>query len=378
MLRSTSSAQTHRRAIRPTRRPRDGRLSNLALVLQQLYQEQHLSRADLARRTGLPRVTISDLVPEHSREGLVRETGTAPDSRPGKPATLLEIDAAGRDIVAVDLSAPDTITGAVYSLRADRVSAADIALDGATGQDAIDKLMELIGRLLEGCEHQVLGIGVGSPGTIDSRGTVLSAPNLNWQAVPLASLITDRFGIPASVENDANAAVLAERSFAGGPDNLVRVQISRGVGAGLLIGGQIVLGDSAAAGEFGHVVVDENGEQCRCGKRGCLETRIRAAAINTRVKADPGRRAEILNEAGSWLGAALAPVVGMLDVTDVVLGGDMDLIDDDFLAGAQQVATARTHSEFRRDVELRRSTLGGEAVLLGAVALALRERLGVA
>ncbi len=373
------SANSHRHpASGPrTTRPEDGRRANLSLVLQSLYDEPHQSRADLARRTGLTRVTISDLVAELMADALVAETGTNAGARPGKPATMLSVRDDTRDLIALDLSAPQTITGGVYSLRGDLRQSASRDLAAAIGEDAYAAVLDLARELIGRAEHPVLGIGVGTPGTVDRHGSVIAAPNLDWHNLPLQHRLSAELGLPVHVENDANVAVLAERAFADGPDNLIRIQISRGVGAGLLIAGSVVTGTSAAAGEIGHVVIEDEGAACPCGKQGCLETWLSVPSLRSRIAAGPQPAADVLAEAGRRLGIALSPIVGMLDLTDIVLGGPTDLVDGPLLAAAQAVVTGRTHADFRGKVRLRLSSLGTNAVLLGAVALVRRIQLGV-
>ncbi len=358
-------------------RPEDGRRLNLSLVLQTLYDEPQLSRADLARRTGLTRVTISDLVAELMDASLVAETGTTAGARPGKPATMLSVRDDSRDLVALDLSAAQTITGGVYSLRGALRQSASRDLGTTTGEDAYAAVLDLARELVGRAENPVLGIGVGTPGTVDRHGTVIAAPNLAWYSLPLQQRLSADLGLPVHVENDANAAVLAERAFADGPDNLIRVQISFGLGAGLLIAGSVVTGSSAAAGEIGHVVIDHNGAPCPCGKNGCLETWLSVPSLRRRIAERPNEAAEVLAEAGRRLGIALSPIVGMLDLNDIVLGGPDDLVDGPLLAAAQEVVTDRTHADFRGEVRLRLSSLGADAVLLGAAALVRRIQLGV-
>lgn len=375
--RSTASSHRHPGGGPRSTRPEDGRRQNLALVLQSLQDEPQLSRADLARRTGLTRVTISDLVAQLITDDLVVETGTTAGTRPGKPATMLSIHDDGRDIVALDLSAPRTITGGVFGIRGQARQLAQRDLGTTTGEPAYTAVLDLAHELLAAATRPVLGIGVGTPGTVDRQGRVIAAPNLGWHGLPLQQRLAEALDLPVHVENDANVAVLAERAFAEGPANLIRVQVSRGVGAGLLIAGSVVTGTSAAAGEIGHVVIDHGGAPCPCGKNGCLETWLSVPSLRRRMTEPGAEPDEVLAEAGRRLGMALSPVVGMLDLNDIVVGGPAELVDGTLLAAAQQVVTERTHSDFRGEVRLRLSSLGDDAVLLGAVALVRRIQLGV-
>ncbi|MCL2471453.1 MAG: ROK family transcriptional regulator [Propionibacteriaceae bacterium] len=358
-------------------RPHDGRRSNLSLVLQSLYDSPELTRADLARQTGLTKVTISDLIAELIEEDLVGQTGMTPGRRPGKPAVTLAVREDTRDIIALDLSAPDVLRGGVYSVRGEKRAHVSVNLRGRVGHAAVQATLDLAQKCADQATRPILGIGVGSPGTVDAMGTVIAAPNLEWSTVGLQDLLCDRFGLPTVVQNDANVAVIAEKAFCDASPTLVRVQISRGVGAGILLSGSLVLGASAAAGEIGHVVIEHHGAICSCGKQGCLETWISVPALRQRLDNPDNEPSETLAEAGRRLGMALAPVVAILDLQEVVLGGPTDLLDGPFLTACQDLVNERTHSEFRRDVTMKLSCLGDEAVLLGAVSLVLRTTLGV-
>ena len=359
-------------------RPEDARRSNLALVLQAIYDDPEHSRADIARATGLTKVTVSDLVAELIGSGLVQESGTSETSRPGKPSTLLGFNPAARDILAMDLSARDRLRGAIFSLRGHAILTRERSLDGAVGAEALTAARELAAELAAASRKPVLGLGVGTPGTVNPAGTVLSAPNLHWHDLPLQEQLAADLGVPVRVENDANVAVLAERRFGGAPGDLVRVHLSRGVGAGLLVGGRLVHGAASDAGEIGHVVIDPSGAECGCGKVGCLETWTSVPALTARIAADPANRDQVLGDAGHRLGLALAPVVGMLGLAHVVIGGPAELVTEPMLAGARTVIVERTRSEFRPELDLGASSLGENAVLLGAAALVLLSQLGVA
>ncbi|MDR1833980.1 MAG: ROK family transcriptional regulator [Propionibacteriaceae bacterium] len=354
-------------------RPQDGRQQNLALVIRTLYANPGLSRADLARLTGLTRVTISDLVAELIASGLLVETGASNEIRPGKRATRLQVATESRAILAVDLSGETTLSGAIYSLAGKQLDRVESPV--SKGEAALGEVKSLVRQLAKSAKAPVLGVGVGTPGTVE--GSLVTAANLDWHFLDLAAELAQGSGLPVDVENDANLAALAEWRFAGGAADLIRVQLARGVGAGLLLDGVTITGSSGAAGEIGHVVIEHNGEPCPCGKRGCLETWISVSALSKRFESGPESREQILAEAGRRLGMALSPIIGMLDLVDVVVGGPEDLVTGAFLEAAQDLVLERTGIESRRPVQLRQSTLGGDAVLLGAAALVLRTQLGV-
>ncbi|WP_296664703.1 ROK family transcriptional regulator [Demequina sp.] len=368
--------------VRPGARvtPERARSHNRALVLQELYRNEGMSRADLARAVGLTRVTISDLVADLIADGLVLELGVRTDVRPGKPATLLDINRGGFAIVALDLSYDSLFRGVVTDLDGTVLHRDQTEVAGVTGAPAVDAVAELLARLVAAASAPVLGVGVGSPGIVSEDGTILSAPNLGWSDVPLRTILAERSQLPVLVANDANAAALAERTFGGAQDNMMLVRVGRGVGSGLIIGGTLVRGSHSAAGEIGHVVVGtDGGERCACGKDGCLETWLAIPRLQSRLDGAPHADARplILAAAGERLGIALAPVCGALNLGEVVLSGPLDLLDGTLLGSAAETIRSRTMADSHGGPQVRMTTLGRDIVVLGAAVMVLTGQLGV-
>lgn len=361
--------------------PEHARAANRSLMLQALYRTRGLSRADLARETGLTRVTISDLVAEVLAEGLVIELDQREDGRPGKPAIPLDINRQGFQIVGIDLSGAQDIRGALLDLDGTILDQRVVAIDGAVGEAAIIKVLDLARELARAATAPVLGIGVGSPGVVDAQGVVLTAANLGWTDVPLRERIAAATDLPVLVANDANVAALAELSFGDASDDMILIKVGRGVGAGVVVGGTLVAGSRSASGEIGHVVVgtDAQAPACACGKRGCLESwlaepRVEAALAKTETDA---QRQAVLAEAGRRLGIALAPLAGALNLAEVVLSGPASLLDGTLRESAVATLRSRTMEAFHGTLDLRMSTLGQEIVMRGAAAMVLTDRLGV-
>lgn len=368
------------RSLRPQAKASQGhgRTHNRSLVLQQVYAEGEISRADIARRTGLTRVTVSDLVATLIEERLIVEVGTrTSETRPGKPATLLSINPDAYHLIGLDLSDHTCFRGAVLDVFGRVLARRELDLDGRTGDAAVALVVELVRALVEAAESPVLGIGIGSPGVVDTDGKVLSAPNLGWQQVALQELIEDEFTLPVQVANDANAAVLAEHTFGAADGDVLVIRIGHGVGAGLLLGGTAVIGSRFAAGEIGHVVVGtDGGPECVCGKHGCLETWLSVPRLESQLGTEQNDK-EVLREAGRRLGVALAPVVGALDLPEVVLSGPPALIEGPLLDATAVTLRARTVAEFHQELVLRMTTLGEDIVVLGAAVMVLSGQLGV-
>ncbi len=354
----------------------DARRHHRSLLLQQLFREGPASRADLARTTGLTRVTVSDLVGDLVGDGLVEELGAPAETRVGKPPTLVGIAADSTHVVGLDLSASDRITGAVVNLSGAVQARHELPLDGAVGADAVALVHRLASALVAMTDRPVLGIGVGSPGVVDAAGTVIDAPNLGWTDTPLAASLAEELRLPVFVANDANTAVLGEHTYgASGDGGLMVLRVGTGVGAGLVLEGSLLHGHLGAAGEIGHVVVDPGGEVCACSRTGCLETILAVPHLRRRL-AD-GDATAALTHAGEQLGTVLAPVVGTLNIHELVLSGPADLLDGPLREAADRTIRDRTMPVSSADLVIRTSTLGEDVVLVGAAVLVLAGQLGV-
>jgi predicted NBD/HSP70 family sugar kinase len=244
---------------------------NRRIALSLIRHHPPMSRADLARRSGLQRSTVSAIIDQLIEEGWVTEgVGHAPRGR--RPRLLhLNVERAG--LVAVEVR-PERTTVGLACIDARFVE----QTSWPTPPDA-DAFVRELARTVETfrAEHPRLlceGLGVSLPGRVDAAGRLVFAPNLRWGSVDLRARIEEAIGLPVALENAANACALAELWFGRHPEhvrNLVAVTVSEGIGVGLLLNGQLIHGGGAMAGEFGHLTLDEDGPPCPCGKRGCWE-----------------------------------------------------------------------------------------------------------
>ena len=361
--------------------PEHARKHNRSLVLQLLYRNGGLSRADLARLTGLTKVTVSELVSVMLDEGIVVETRQRDAVGPGKRPVELDIARERWQIVAVDLSDADFFIGAVIDLNGTILERLSVKRAGARGEEALMLVDSLVIDLTSRATVPVLGVGVGSPGVIDLDGVVLSAPNLDWRDVPLRERLVERTGLPALVANDANVAILAEVSFGSVDHDLLLVKVGHGAGAAAIVNGRLVYGRGSAAGEIGHVVAgDAVGPPCACGRSGCLESWLAVPRLEARL-AEPTNvliSEKVLHEAGQRLGVALAPIVGALGLTDVTVSGPSHLLDGPLLEATRGALCNRLLPDFFRDVQVRMTSQGEDIVLRGALILVLNAVLGIA
>ena len=245
---------------------------NRRIALNFIRQHDPMSRADLARRSGLQRSTVSAIVDQLIDEGWVTEGAVAPVARGRRPRVLhLNVERAG--ILAVELR-PETTTVGLARVDA-RFLAETTWVTPREPQGFVRRLADTIVVMRRTHPRIVCeGVGVSLPGRVDAEGRIVFAPNLAWPEVNLREVLESATGLPVLLENAANACALSELWFGGHPDHvrhLAAVTVSEGIGVGLLLNGQLIHGAGDLAGEFGHVNVDENGPLCRCGKRGCWE-----------------------------------------------------------------------------------------------------------
>jgi predicted NBD/HSP70 family sugar kinase len=385
------------------------RAHNRSLVLEALYRDGSMSRADLARRSGLTRPTVSALVAELIDDGIARELGVRDDARVGKPATLVGIESDAFHIVTVDLSSADRFVGAVVDLRGGVVERAGVELEGAVGEAAVSLVERLVDDLRSRTTRPLLGVGVATPGIVDHDGIVRTAVHLGWYDLPLRSRLADHVGLPVHVGNDSNAAAVGIRTLgetagqtaagqtaagqtaagqtaagqgasgrAPAGQSLMVVTIDHGVGVGLVVAGSLVEGDQFSAGEIGHVTVDENGDVCACGRRGCLEEVLAAPQLRARLlQHDEGSRGAVLHDAGRALGLVLAPIISALNIDEVVLSGPADLVEGALLRAARDTVRQRTLSAVSNGLTMSIAGSGTDLALRGAASFVLQAELGL-
>ena len=371
------------------------RVHNERLVVRTVYDFGPISRADVSRQTGLTRTTVSDVVTGLIEDGVVREIGRG-QSTGGKAPILLEVDQDARLVVGLDLG-EEQFAGSLVNLRGQIGRTVELPVAGRDGDDAVQLVFELLDQLLDGVSAPLLGIGIGTPGLVDSRtGTIRRAVNLDWRDLPLGAIVGDRYGVPVNVANDSQAAALAEYTYAGEArvPNLIAIRVGRGVGAGLILRGALFQGDGSGAGEIGHTVIDPNGALCRCGRAGCLETVAGLRAIETRASAATGRPTDlgtirdaaqrgeawatgIVDDAGEALGAAIAALIGALDVQRIVLLGPVTELGERWLGAVRAAATTRSLALLADDTQIAVGHATTNVVVRGASALLVARELGL-
>lgn len=313
---------------------------NRRIVLNLIRTRQPISRADLARVSGLQRSTISLIVEELIEERWVLEGPTGRLPRGRRPTFLRLND--DRVIIGVDIR-PSQITVALANVNG-KFSSQEVLPTPADPKLAVDALIQRIQALTRSSRgKKVEGIGISLPGR-PNAGHLVFAPNLKWRDYDLAAPIVKATGLEVELENAANACVLAAVWFDGMESvrDLVVITVSEGIGAGILANGQLLRGLNGLAGEFGHVPLDPTGPPCNCGSRGCwevyasnraalryyLESKSQANGLSfpdllSRADQGDARAAMALEQMAHYLGRGMRMIVAGLAPERIVIIGDL-------------------------------------------------------
>jgi predicted NBD/HSP70 family sugar kinase/biotin operon repressor len=373
---------------------------NRLRVIDALRTRGAVSRAEIARQTGLSRSTVSSLVGDLQAAGMVVERAAggvaAAGSQGGRPPVLVALDSSAGAVIGLDFG-HDSLRVAVadlsYAVLAERY--VELEVDTAA-QDALDTAARLVSELLDEAgvaRGRVLAAGMGLPGPIDREsGLVHSQPILpSWVGLDPAVEMEERLGLPVHLDNDANVGALGESTFGAGRGTHVMayLRLSAGIGAGLVFNGRPFRGARGIAGEIGHVLVDPQGPICRCGNRGCLETFVAGPALCELLRRSHGPLTvpellklaqdgdagcqRVINDAGRVVGRAVADLCNYLNPDLVVVGGDLSAAGDLVLEPMREAVRRFAIPAAADDVQIVAGTLGARAELLGALALAGHE-----
>src|SRR3954454_17392237 len=321
------------------------RASNRLRVIQALQLLGVTSRADLARHTRLSRSTVSTIVAGLQEEGMVVARDAAARRAGGaRPPTLIALDPAAGFAIGIDFGKRHlavALADLSHQLLAEERREMADDYDAEAGIEEAAQLVETVLEAAGADAGRLLGVGMGLPGPVHSTGVVGSSAILpGWAGTQAADRMGERLAMEVWLGNDANLGALAESTWGAGRDacGLVYLKLATGIGAGIVIDGRLFGGAGGTAGEIGHTSLDETGDICRCGSRGCLETYASAAAIagllsrslgeplgpddvtQRAVDGDPGCR-RALADPGRHIGAAVADLCNLINPERIIVGG---------------------------------------------------------
>ena len=380
------------------------RKHNASLVLNQLRLYAPLSRADLAKRIGLNRSTVSSIVAQLLEAKLIVETELRMD-KIGRPGLLLELNAQGGGMIGVEIGIDfihviltDFVTHVLWRRR--------ILIGAGEPQETYTHIAEeMIRQALQRAEQMplaVMGIGLALPGMVDAaHGELKYAPNLRWHDVPFGSRWSKRFGLPIVVENNANAGAMGEYYFGAARNvgHFIYLGGDTGIGGGIIMDGQIFRGRGGFAGEIGHMTIEPEGDLCSCGRRGCWETLVGPRAVvakyrsRTEASVGDGVRLDsdeigfgelveaaglgdlaamaVLQDAARYLGIGIANLVNILNPQLVVLGGVLGQASEQLVPVIKETVKQNSLFPMRAALSIVPSLNGADDCVMGAVALVL-------
>lgn len=381
---------------------------NRNLIVNLIKSRAPVSRSELARLSGLSPAAISGITADLIATGLVEESGEGA-SRGGRRPVLLRLNHRAGFVVGVKLM-EEAITSAVTDLDA-QVQHHQVTPLSWEEEHAPQKVLPALIQAIEetvqasGVDgERVLGIGIGMAGVVDGEaGICRYSPFFHWRDVQIAEPIAAHFNLPVYLENDVNTLTIAEKWFGYGHDveHFAVVTVGRGVGAGLVVNGQLYHGAFGGAGEFGHIPLLPDGPQCDCGKSGCLEALASDAAVLRQAREGLAREAgtqlarqgealtiedvvaaaeagdsfarSLLTNAGHWLGVGIATLINLLNPQLVIVGGEGVQAGEWRLQPMRRAIEEESFNGLAQEVELVVEPSGDEVWARGAACVVLGE-----
>lgn len=355
-----------------------------------------MTRFQVQELTGLSRSSVADLIGDLLREGLLTERDSPLGrERRGRPPTILLPAGRARSVIGVDLGHDSVRVGladASGTILAEQFEFTPIE----DPQHVVRVITRMVGELIGKAgisRTDVAAIGVGVPGPIGVRSGVLPAHTVlpEWADFDLARELGDRLGVPVACDNDANNGARGEKHFGAGRNvrDFVYIKAAHGIGAGLVLNGQLYKGSIGYAGEIGHTHLAGHTDLCRCGNRGCLETAVSFTRVGEQLveqglpwpaPVDPLLRSHflshpvvkrVLEDAGRQIGEVVAVVCNTLHPQLFVIGGELALLGGAVVAGIEESMNRNAQPALTSTSRVILTELGDRVGLLGAVALAL-------
>ncbi len=348
----------------------DVRRRNLSGVLTLVHRHRGLSRSDLTRRTGLSRSTVKDLVEELVEHGLVEEALPGASTQVGRPSPVVR--PRHRALTIAVNPEIDSITVGLVGLGGEVL---DVVRRPTTTVpsvgEAVAAAAESIEQFRRGLspDRYLTAVGVAVPGLVRNGSMVRLAPHLKWHDADVGGMLGAATGLPVLAANDANLGAIAEHVFGRHPNAEHMIYVNGGaggIGAGVVIAGELLDGAAGYAGELGHTFVGGTGT-CHCGSIGCLETEVSQAQT---FDAEPGSQAATVQRQADYLGIALGNAVNVLNPGLIVLGGFLRVFPA-LAPEALDAALARHSLRAPRDlVRIVPASLGSKTLMIGAAELA--------
>jgi glucokinase-like ROK family protein len=366
------------------------KMKNKSRVLQTIIEQSPLSRADISQHLGLTKGTVSSLVNELIDEKICSETGPGKSSGGRRPVMLLFNEKAGYAI-GIDLGV-NYILGVITDLSGNIVNENLKHMNSMKYEETILVIKEVIQSLLGSAPESpygVVGIGIGVPGIVNKEGSnILLAPNLGWTDINLKAEIESEFRLPVIIDNEANAGAYGEKRFGAGKnyENLIYVSAGIGIGAGFILQNSLYRGAEGFSGEMGHMVIDIDGKECRCGSKGCWELYASEQALLNQAKnfnqddlnleslvemaEEDEEVKDVFHQIGRGLGIGINNIINTFNPEQIIIGNRLAMAKELLSESIMEVVRNRSLRFNQENVNITFADLSIYSAALGASAYA--------
>lgn len=351
-------------------------------------EHEPISRADIAQITGLNKATVSSLINELLEEELVYESGSG-ESSGGRRPVILHFNRVAGFSIGIDIGV-NYILSILTNLKGEILFEKNQPIIDSSYPVVIEQVKTMVRTIIDEMPYSkygVVGLAIGVPGMVDKEGTVLLAPNLGWKNINIKEEMEVEFHVPVLVENEANAGAYGEKQFGAGQSsqNILYISAGIGIGVGIILNGQLYKGQSGFSGEIGHMIININGKQCRCGSQGCWEayasenallsmTDQENATLESLIQLADNNNPdtiELFEKIGEYLGYGINNIINSFNPGQVIIGNRLAMAKKWIENPILETVKSHTLSYNQNNFELLFSKLSTHSTALGVVAFAI-------
>jgi len=363
---------------------------NRGLLLRLLCTHDGVSRIQLAQRTGLTKMTVSNIIAGLMEQDYVVERAPERNAGVGRNPIILDISPGAPKVLGVQLGR-EGVTAVLFDLKLRILKKEEEPFAQENTDSILQKLFRAVDRIRIQ-ESNILGCGVSVVGPLDvGSGVVLNPPNFfGVSNLPLRRLLSNHMGLPVELNNDMNCAALGEKLFGAGREfhNFLYVGLSTGIGSGIIENDGLYQNSSGFAGELGHTSIDCNGPECGCGNRGCLEEYVGMPVIEARLREATGQAGDfasfcaqtedphvdvVLSDVIEKITRALVNAVNLLNPQAILVGHNGTHLPARYLEQMERELNRRKFSQDYLKIRVKKSRFGMDSSLYGSGCLALRQ-----
>lgn len=372
-----------------------GKQLNKELILQQIFLTSKISRNEIIENTALKKATVANLVNELLEEQLIMDAGKE-ESTGGRRSSLLKLNDEAGYALSIDIGV-NYLTGVITNLSGTIIWKVREFIQDTSFEKYFTKILSLI-KILEAhvpeSRYGIIGLGLAVPGIINTDGIILNAPNLQWRNIHLLDLINEHIEYQAILNNEANAGAFAEFSHTYNQQhqNLLFISIGYGIGVGIIMNGELFLGEQGFSGENGHMIIQMDGKLCRCGRNGCWEAYASESALinefettlnNTGLSLEKIMEMDTNNEEvaalftkmSRYIGIGLMNLIYTFNPSKIIIGNRITLLQEQLESNIKKYVHDKSSIFFKDEVEIEFSTLKENTILTGAATLAINQFL---